>query len=112
MPRGSEMLIVDGAERDREGMRMFFDTRGYVVTAVADGATARRLATQKFFPVALIDLDVDQAGAGIDLARFVRERSPQTAVVMLTMNGSFEGAVEAFRLGAIDVVRKSTDQVE
>src|SRR5687768_988436 len=112
MPRGSEVLIVDSSERDREGMRKFFDGRGFVCTAVGDGASARRFATQKFFPVALVDLDVDQPDAGIDLVRFLRERSRQTSIVLLTGRSSFEGAVEAFRAGAIDVVRKSPDHVE
>lgn len=112
MAAGSELLIVDGNDRDREGIRKLFDQRGYVCTAVGDGANARRLATQKFFPAALIDLDVDQPGAGIDLVRFVRQHSRQTAIVLLTSRASFEGAVEALRAGVLDVVRKTPDQID
>lgn len=110
--RGSELLIADGAQRDREGMRKYFDERGFVCTAVGDGETARKFVTQKYFPVALIDLDVDQPSGGLELVRFVRSRSPQTAVILLVGHKSYEGAVGGFRAGAIDVIRKSPDEVE
>lgn len=109
---GSELLIVDGVERDREGLRKYFDERGFVCTAAADVPTARRLVQQKFFPVALVALDVGEADAGLDLMRFVRGTSRQTAVVLLTGRRSYEAAVEALRLGAVDVVMKSPDAVE
>ncbi len=112
MAAGSELLIVDGAQRTREGMRKLFEQSGFVCTAVGDGAAAQRLIQQKFFPAALIDLDVDHPGAGVDLLRFVRTHSRQTAVVMLAGRRSFEGAVEALRAGALDVVLKENDQVD
>lgn len=111
MAAGSELLIADSIPRDREGLRTHFDQRGYVCTAVGDAATARRLAQQKFFPAALVDLDLEQPEAGLDLVRFLRERSRQTTVVLLTGRRSYEGAVAAFRLGVIDVVRKTPDEV-
>ncbi len=107
MAAGSELLIVDGAERTREGLRKYFDQRGFVCTAAADGASARRLVQQKFFPVALIDLDVDQESAGLDLLREIRAKSRQTAVILMTGRRSFEAAVEALRGGALDVVTKT-----
>ena len=109
---GSELLIVDGVERDREGLRKLFDERGFVCTAVADGAAARRFLQQKFFPAALIDLDVDGPDGGLALMRFVRESSRHTAVVLLTRRRSYEAAVEALRMGAMDVVTKSPEEVE
>lgn len=112
MSAGSELLIVDGSQRDREGLRRFFDSRGFVCTAVADGTAAKRFVQHKFFPAALIDLDVDAQDGGLELVRFVRENSPQTGVVLLTKREAFDAAVTAFRLGAIDVVRKSQSEVE
>ncbi len=112
MASGSELLIVDSSARDREGLRKYFDEHGFVCTAAGDGGTARQLVLQKFFPAALIDLDVDQPNAGLDLVRYVREKSRQTAVVLLTARRSFEAAVEAVRLGVFDIVKKSPDQVE
>jgi DNA-binding response OmpR family regulator len=110
--KGSELLIVDNAPRDREGLRKFFDDRGFVCTAAGDIASARKLVQQKFFPAAVIDLDVDQPNAGLDLARYIREHSRHTAIVFLTSRKSYEAAVEALRIGVIDIVRKTPDQVD
>lgn len=112
MTAGSELLIVDAVERDREGMRKYFDARGFVCTAVGDVNTAHRFIQTKFYPAALIDLDVGGQDVGLDLVRFVREQSRETSVVLMTSRRSFEAAVEALRLGAVDVVMKTSDQVE
>jgi len=111
MAAGDELLIVDGTDAHREGMRSLFEGDGYVCAAVADLSEARQRLEQKFYPAALVDLDVERLGAGLDLARFIRDRSPNTAVVMLAGRRSFEAAVEAMRLGALDLVVKQPDQV-
>lgn len=111
MAEGDELLIVDGTEAHREGMRALFDGEGYVCTAVDTAGAARTLVERKVFPAALVDLDVDHLGAGLDLARFVLDRSPGTSVVLLAGRRSFEAAVEALRIGALDLVVKAPDQV-
>lgn len=111
MAEGDELLIVDGHPGHREGMRRLFTDRGYHCTALDSIAAARGLVAEKFFPAALIDLDVDQPGGGLDLARILHERSPQTAIVILTARRSFEAAVEALRLGVLDVVKKRPESV-
>ncbi len=111
MARGDELLIVDGTEAHREGMRSMFDGEGYVCTATGSSSHALELVSSKYFPVALVDLDVDQPAAGLDLLRAIRDRSKATTVIMLTGRRSYEGAVDAFRLGARDVVLKRPEQV-
>ena len=112
MASGTELLIVDGSDRDREGLRKFFDGKGYVCTAVGTADEAKALATKKFFPVALIDLDVGGEGHGVDLVRYVRSKSRPTAVILITSRASFDGAVEGLRAGVIDVVQKTRGQAE
>jgi DNA-binding NtrC family response regulator len=112
MAAGDEILIVDSIEAHLQGMRKLFDDAGYVVTATGYLADARKLVENKFFPVALVDLDVERPGSGLDIVRFIRDRSRQTSVVLLTGRRSYEGAVEALRLGVTDVVLKQPDQVD
>lgn len=109
---GEELLIVEPVDRDREGLRRYFDQKGYVCNAVRSGAEAREILQQKFFPAALIDLDVDGPSGGLELVRQVRERSRETGVVLLTGRRSFEAAVAAMRLGVQDVVEKAPEHVE
>ena len=109
---GEELLIADGADSDREGLRRMFDGRGFVCTAVASVADAQELVRRKFFPAAIIDLDFGGTGGGLELARFIQETSRPTRVVLLAGRRSFEAAVDALRLGVTDVVSKRPDQVE
>lgn len=109
---GEELLIVDPIDKDRENLRRYFDSKGYVCNATRNGAETRDVVTQKFFPAALIDLDVDEPGGGLEVVRLVRERSRETGVILMTGRRSFEAAVAALRLGVQDVVVKAPDQVE
>jgi len=108
---GEELLIADGTDRDREGLRKLFDEQGYVCTACADMQTAQDLAQRKFFPVAVIDLDFGGPSGGLELARFIARTSPPTRMVLLAGRRSFEAVVDALRLGIADVVSKRPDQV-
>jgi DNA-binding NtrC family response regulator len=112
MAEGDEVLIVDSIDAHLAGMRKLFDDAGYVSTAVASLSDAHGLVERKFFPVALVDLDVERPSAGLDLVRFIRDRSRQTAIILLAGRRSYEGAIDAFRLGVADVVLKQPDQVE
>lgn len=112
MAGGGELLIVDASDRDREGLRELFDRRGFVCSTASSRAQARDLLTTKFFPVALIDLDVDWPSGGLELARFVGRTSKPTAVVLTTDRESFEDAVGALRAGVLDVCMKSPSQLE
>ena len=108
---GEELLIADGVERDREGLRKLFDDQGFICTACSDLETAKELVRRKFFPVALIDLDFASTGGGLEFVRFVQQTSRPTRVVLLTGRRSFESAVEALRIGVVDVVMKRADQI-
>jgi DNA-binding NtrC family response regulator len=111
MARGDEILIADSIERDRAGLRKMFEEEGYVCTAVSSAAEARDLIERKFFPAAVVDLDLDAPNHGLELLRYMGEHSRPTAVILLTGRRSFESAVEALRLGVVDVVSKRPDQV-
>jgi DNA-binding NtrC family response regulator len=108
----TELLIVDGSDRSREGLRRFFESRGFLCTALGEAAPALRLLDAKFFPAAVIDLDAGGHGEGLTLIREVRARSPQTTVVLLAGRASFDGAVAAHRAGVEDIVPKTREGIE
>lgn len=112
MAKGEELLIAESAERDREGLRKLFDSEGYVSTVCTDSAQARDLVKRKFFPAALIDLDFGGTNEGLALATYIQEHSRPTKIVLIAGRRSFEAAVDALRVGVVDIVSKRPDQVE
>lgn len=108
---GQEILIVDQDERVLRGLEKLFVESGLLVTAVSDPDRARDLVTNKFFPVVLIDLDTPSTEQGLDLLRYVKDRSPVSHPLLMTGRRTFEAGAVAFRAGAVDVVPKSQDAV-
>jgi DNA-binding response OmpR family regulator len=108
--RGDEVLIVDGHTTDREGMKRLFEAEGYVVASVDNTRAARDLLAAKFYPVVVLDTEIEPDSVG-EMIRLVRDESPKTGVIVLSNRRPFEVAVEAFRRGVVDVVLKKPDQI-
>lgn len=108
---GQEVLVVDKDQKVARGLESVLAKLGLVVTATADPIRGQDLLVQKFFAVALFDLDTPSTGAGMELLRFARERSPLTSVLVMTARKAFDIAVAGFRGGATDVVVKEPDSV-
>jgi DNA-binding response OmpR family regulator len=112
MAQGEELLIAEGIERDRDGLRKMFEADGYICTAADSSETAQDLLRRKFFPIALIDLDFGGTNEGLALADYIAQHSRPTRIVMITGRRSFDAAVRALRAGVVDIVNKRPDQVE
>jgi len=108
---GQEVLVVDKDQRVTRGLETVLAKLGMVVTATADPIRAQDLLINKFFAVALFDIDTPTTGAGIELLRFARDRSPLTSILMMTARKAFDIGVAGFRGGATDVVVKEPDSV-
>jgi DNA-binding NtrC family response regulator len=108
---GQEVLIVDSDRNVLKGLERLLIAAGLTVTTLTDAARARDQVEKRFIPVLLCDLDTPEPGAGVDLVKFAREKSPLTAVIVMTAKKSFEAVAPAFRAGAADVVPKTQDAV-
>jgi DNA-binding NtrC family response regulator len=109
--RGQEVLVVDGDRNVLKGLERLLTAAGLMVSTLTDPARARDQLEKRFIPVLLCDLDTPEPGAGVDLVRFAREKSPLTAVIVMTARKAFESVAPAFRAGATDVVPKTQDSV-
>ena len=102
---------MDRDEKVTRGLETLLGRLGLVVTATADSIRAQDLLINKFFAVALFDIDTPTPGAGLELLRFARDRSPLTTVLMMTTRKAFDIGVAGFRGGAADAVVKEPDSV-
>lgn len=108
---GQEVLVLDADDKVLKGLERLLGDAGMIVTGTPDPARARDQIINKFFAVALVDVDTPAPGEGIEFLKFVREKSPLTSVLMLTPRKAFEAALAAFREGAADVMLKQPESV-
>lgn len=82
---------------------------GYQVDCVFTARDARRSFDPERHGVVLLDMMLPD-GNGQDILTWIKERSPDTRVIVITSNGSVKIAVEAMRLGAADFLVKPFDE--
>ncbi|SOH94119.1 DNA-binding transcriptional response regulator, NtrC family, contains REC, AAA-type ATPase, and a Fis-type DNA-binding domains [Monaibacterium marinum] len=82
---------------------------GYQVDCVFTARDARRTFDPERHGVVLLDMMLPD-GKGQDILTWIKERSPDTRVIVITSNGSVQVAVEAMRLGAADFLVKPFDE--
>ncbi|MBN1487036.1 MAG: response regulator transcription factor [Anaerolineae bacterium] len=106
MEQPARILVVD----DEIGIRYFLNEIltdvGYHVVTVDNGEAAMESIAAQEFDLALLDLKLTGGIGGLDILVELRQRSPDTAVIVLTAHASLDTAVEALRQGAHDYLFK------
>jgi len=105
MSSRAQLLIVDDDTAMREMLASLFRDRGYLVEEAASAAEALERADKQCFDVALSDIRMP-GKTGIEMVGELRERLPDTPVVLMTAFGSIDSAVESMRAGAFDYITK------
>ena len=98
------ILVVD----DEPSQRQFIGgslAKEYEIVTAANGLEASQLLSHRSFSLVITDERMPDMG-GIELIRWMRERSPETPIIVLTAYGSVETAVEAIKLGAEEYLTK------
>ena len=100
------VLIVDDSEPVRSFLRTAMEATARVIEA-PDAEQALEILESHGDPIDLMLLDQVLPGrSGLDLLRITKRNWPEMPVIILTAFGSEDLAVEAFREGAKDYLRK------
>ena len=102
--RGS-ILVAEDEAAARSSLVELLSEEGYQVYEAADGQAAVQLLEELDLDLVLCDLKMPGSD-GLTVLRQVRERAPQTLVLLMTAYGSVETAVEALRWGVQDYLLK------
>ena len=93
------ILLVDDEQIARENLTIVFETDGFEVTAVGNGLEA--VAAMEKQPADVVVSDLKMEGMdGMELLQVLRQRWPDTKVIMLTGYATVKTAVAAMRQGA------------
>ena len=101
----ARILVVDDERSVRELLDITLRQEGYDVTVAIGGEAAVRALDEATFDLVITDLRM-RGMDGLGVLRAVKERAPQTVVLMITAYASTDTAVEAMKLGAYDYVTK------
>jgi two-component system OmpR family response regulator len=96
------MLLLDDEPTLLRALQSYFRSHGYEVDAASQLADGQALLAVSDYDVVIADLRLDgnHGTEGLAAVSMVRERHPDTAVVMLSAYGSDEVRQEAARRGA------------
>jgi len=102
----SSILALDD-EQDMLALlsRIISEKSSHELTTLSDPSALTQLLQDKFFDVVLTDLKMPGKN-GIQVLEEVKQKSPRTAVIIMTAYGTIESALSATRKGAFDYITK------
>ena len=99
------ILIVDDHDELRDHLGKFFEEEGYSVVKAATGEEAMERLREQKFAIVVSDVQMPKMD-GIELTRHIRDRYPDTDIILITGFGNVQQAVDAMKLGASDYISK------
>ena len=102
------LIVVDDEQAILELVDRLARRIGFEVVACAGGMQALAELSTRHADVALVDLKMPDLG-GLDVIRAVRDMDPRCQAVLMTGYATFESAVDAVKLGALDYLSKPLD---
>ncbi|MBL7869210.1 MAG: sigma-54-dependent Fis family transcriptional regulator [Flavobacterium lindanitolerans] len=103
-----KILIIDDEEKLRSLMARIIGLEGFEVIEAGDCKSGLKKIEQHAFDVVLCDVKLPD-GNGVDLTIAIKEKSPQTEVILLTAYGNIPDGVQAIKNGAFDYIVKGND---
>jgi two-component system NtrC family response regulator len=103
-----KILIIDDEEKLRSLMARIIGLEGFEVIQAGDCKSGLKKLEQDSFDVVLCDVKLPD-GNGVDLTATIKEKYPQTEIILLTAYGNIPDGVQAIKNGAFDYIVKGDD---
>jgi DNA-binding NtrC family response regulator len=100
-----KILVIDDEAIVRTSCSRSLSPEGYEVKLSQNGADAMKMLEEESFDLVLTDLkmpDID----GIEVLKMIKQRWPQTEVIVVTGYQTVDTAVKSIKLGAFDYLEK------
>jgi two-component system response regulator AtoC len=100
-----DVLVVDDEESSRKLCVAILQSMGYTAETADSGASALAILENGHTDIVISDVRMPGMD-GIELLKIIKQKYPQTDVVMMTGYGTIPASVEAIKLGAYDYITK------
>jgi two-component system, NtrC family, response regulator AtoC len=106
----ARIFVCDDDTSSRELLARILSSAGHRIVALADGRDALDRLAAPEGPPDLVVSDIRMGEVdGLALTDALRQRAPDTPVILVTAFGNIDGAVDAIRRGAFDYISKPYD---
>ncbi|MFL5261123.1 MAG: sigma-54-dependent transcriptional regulator [Anaeromyxobacteraceae bacterium] len=106
----ARIIVCDDDTSSRELLARILSGAGHKVTALSDGREVLERVASAEVPPDLVVSDIRMGDVdGLALTDALRERAPDTPVILVTAFGNIDGAMDAIRRGAFDYISKPYD---
>lgn len=100
-----KILVIDDEDIVRTSCSRTLVPEGYEVSLARNGAEGLKMAGEDRFDLVLTDLKMPDMD-GIEVLRSIKEKWPETEVIIVTGYQTVDTAVKAIKLGAYDYIEK------
>ena len=101
----SNILVMEDEHNVAKGLEMILVEEGHAVDLAMTGRDALESFGQKKFDLLVADLRLPDI-SGLEVIKKVKQKWPETSVVVITGYASVASAVDAMRLGSFDYLPK------
>ena len=105
------LLLVDDDEPFLRRLAKAMEKRGFEIETAGSVAEGKAVATARPPAFAVVDLRLED-GNGLDVVEALREKRPDSRIVVLTGYGAIATAVAAVKIGATDYLSKPADATD
>jgi DNA-binding NtrC family response regulator len=101
----AKILIVDDEAQFRALLKANLEDADYIVTEAEDGASLKKSFSKEAPDLVLLDLNLPDE-KGLDLLPQIKKNWPDSEVIVITGEATFEAAVQATKSGAFHFINK------
>jgi DNA-binding NtrC family response regulator len=103
-----KVLLVDDEEDFLEVLAERMASRGIEVSTATSAAEAIRMAEKESFDAIIVDLMMPEMD-GLEALKLIKEKKPESQVILLTGHATLDKGIKAMKLGAVDFMEKPAD---
>lgn len=104
----SSILIIDDEPKLRQLLTRMLSLEGFDVVEAENARTGFKKLEKELFNVVLLDVKLPD-GNGVELCKLIKDKYPETEVILQTAYGNIADGVSAIKNGGFDYLVKGND---
>jgi len=101
----TKILVIDDDKSICESLNLYLSEEGYEVRTALSGEEGLKKFQSQSWDLVILDIFLSDAD-GLDILRRLKDKSPDTSVIMITAFHDMPTTVRAMKLGAVEYIHK------